>query len=169
VLLALTSAAVLAKADTIEFTATVTSQDGLFVVPIGSTYTGFVEFDGSYSFNPTVAPPPLTSYGFTYPSAPGSITDLKWDFIENDPALALGLMYVDPSDPAASFSINSGIFTILTPVSETANSVSYTVSETGTVTYTYLPDPVSSVPEPAPLALVGSGILLLANQKRRRI
>jgi hypothetical protein len=166
VLLALTSSAVLAKADTIDFTATVTSLGSLPIVPVGSTFSGFVTFNGSYQENPLVAPPTLTSYGFTYPSAPASITGLKWDFIESEPTLALSLMFVDFASPTASFSINNGIFTIFTPTVETANSVSYSVSETGTVTYSYVSAAIAPAPEPGTLVLVGSGILAVACWKR---
>jgi len=168
VLFAILSIAGLAKADTIKFTATVTSQGGLNAIPIGATYTGYATYNGSFAYNSPLAPPPLTSYAFTYPSAPLAITDLKWDFIERPPAqttLALGLMFVDFSSPFASFSINNGIFTIFTPTNETANSVGWTNAETGTVTYTYLFDPTTT-PEPTSIALVGSGILAFIAVRR---
>jgi hypothetical protein len=166
-------ASLVAKADTIQFTVTVTAQRGLVAVPIGSTFTGYATYAGYFDYtNPLLAPPPLTSYAFNYPSAPTSLTALKWEFIERASTTSppgLGLVYVNFSGPALSFSIDGGLFTIFTPTYEDANQVGWSNQETGTVTYTYLSDtPVSSTPEPASLALVGSGILALVAQKRSR-
>jgi|ERR1035437_2706014 hypothetical protein len=169
----LSVASLAAKADTIQFTATITAQRGLFAVPIGSTFTGYATYNGQFDFNNRyLAPPPLTSYAFNYPSAPASLSGFKWEFIErgiipNPPGL--GLMYVNFSGPALSFNVDYSVFTIFTPTSETINSVGWSNQETGTVTYTYLSDaPVSSTPEPASFALVGSGILAFLTQKRYR-
>lgn len=173
-LVALLATASVAKADTIEFTATITQQFGLYSVPVGSTYTGFAHYGGSVDPNFTGVPPVITSYGFNYPSAPVSVADLKWAFLQRhatgDP-LFVGLAYVDFSSPAASFDIIANEFFILTPTSETANGFAFSDYESGTVTYTYVKDPivpVSPVPEPASLALVSTGVAgALASLRRR--
>lgn len=173
VLLTLISAARFAKADTIQFTVTITSQRGITSVPIGATFTGHATYSGHFDYNSPLAPPPLTSYAFTYPSAPASITGLKsgYNFIERpfgQTTPALSLAYVNFSSPDASFDIDNGTFYIFTPTYEVANGFGWSNEEAGIVTYAYLPDAVSPVPEPASIAFVGSGILAVIAKNRRR-
>ncbi len=172
-LLASLSAASFTKADTINFTVTITQQDNLNNIPVGTVFTGFATYDGFFDPNSTGYPPTLTSYGFDFPSAPASLEDFKWAFAQHAPGqpLFIELMFVDYSYPGASFVIAGNLFQTILPTSETANSVSYTIGEIGTVTYSYTADPPSATPEPGSLVLVGTGLLTALNihrlQKRR--
>jgi hypothetical protein len=170
VLLAAFSAESFAKADTINFTVTITQQQNLSNIPIGTVFTGFAHYDGSIDPNFTGVPPALTSYGFDFPSAPDSLSDFKWEFAQRHAVgqpLFLGLMFVDYAYPGASFDIIGNLFQTILPYAETADSVSYTVGETGTVAYSYTADPPSSVPEPSSLLLVGTGLFAAFNLRRR--
>ena len=123
VLLASLSATSFAKADTINFTVTITQQQNLHNIPVGTVFTGFAHYDGSIDPNFTGVPPTLTSYGFDFPSAPDSLSDFKWIFAQrhaNGQPLFIDLMYVDYSHPGASFDINGNIFETILPYSETA-------------------------------------------------
>jgi hypothetical protein len=156
------------KADTINFTVTITQQQNLHNIPIGTVYTGFAHYDGSIEPNFTGYPPTLTSYGFDFPSAPASLSDFKWDFTQRHDIgqpLFLGLMYIDYSYPGASFDLIGNTFETILPNSETANSVGYIVGETGTVAYSYTADP-PPVSEPASLLLVGTGLITAFNLRR---
>jgi hypothetical protein len=169
VLLASLSAASFAKADTINFTVTITQQQNLHNIPVGTVFTGFAHYDGSIDPNFTGFPPTLTSYGFDFPSAPDSLSDFKWEFAQRDAIgqpLFIELTYVDYSYPGASFDITANTFETILPFAETADSVSYTIGETGTVAYSYTADPPSSVPEPGSLVLVGTGFLTVLNLRR---
>src|ERR1700733_2586378 len=113
VLLASFSAATFAKADTINFTVTITQQQNLHNIPIGTVFTGFAHYDGSIDPNFTGVPPTLTSYGFDFPSAPDSLSDFKWLFAPRHAIgqpLFIDLTYVDYSYPGASFDITGNIF-----------------------------------------------------------
>jgi hypothetical protein len=171
-ILVLFTAASFVKADTINFTVTVTQQQNLHTVPIGTVYTGFIHYDGSIDPNFTGYPPIPTSYGFDYPSAPDSLAGFKWAFLQRHyigGPLFAGLMYVDYSYHGASFDIISNLFEIILPIYDDANSVGYTIGEVGTVEYSYVADPpveVSNVPEPSSLLMVATGLLGAANLRR---
>lgn len=161
-----------AKADTIYFTATITRQFGLSVVPIGSTYTGSIHYPGSIDPNFTGTPPIPDSYTFNYPSAPDSLSDFKWAFLQRHyigGPLFAGLMYVDFSDPVASFNLIGDGFFIFTPTYEDIKMVDWTVYEYGDVSYTYASDfPIpSTVPEPSSLLLIATGIVSAAGMRKR--
>src|ERR1700730_7019283 len=118
VLLASLSATSFAKADTINFTVTITQQQNLHNIPVGTVYTGFAHYDGSIDPNFTGYPPTLTSYGFNFPSAPASLSDFKWEFTQRHAIgqpLFIELMYVDHSYPGASFDITANIFETILP------------------------------------------------------
>jgi len=171
VLLASLAAVSFAKADTIDFTVTITQQNLLQNIPVGTVYTGFVHYDGSIDPNFTGVPPTLTSYGFDFPSAPSSLSDFKWEFVQRTAVgqpLFVELMYVDPSDPAASFDITNTLFQTILPYAQTPDSVTYRVEETGTVSYSYVADTPPAVPEPASFLLVGTGLLAALNRRRLR-
>ena len=171
VLIALLAAASTAKADTINFTVTITQQVGLHTVPVGTVYTGFVHYDGSVDPNFTGYPPTLTSYGFNFPFAPASLSDFKWEFVQRHAIgqpLFVELGYVNFSVPGASFLLTANLFDIIIPTSETANTVGYQEGESGTVSYTYTADTPALVPEPGSLVLVGTGLLGALNLLQRR-
>ena len=169
VLLASLSATSFAKADTINFTVTITQQQNLSNIPVGTVFTGFASYDGSIDPNFTGNPPTLTSYEFNFPSAPDSLSDFKWEFAQRSgigQPLFLELMFVDYAYPGASFLLVGNTFQTILPYAETGDSVSYTIGETGTVAYSYTADPPSSVPEPASFLLVGTGLLTVFNLHR---
>lgn len=156
-------AASVVKADTINFTVTITRQQALHTVPVGTVYSGFIHYDGSIDPNFTGYPPIPTSYAFDYPSAPDSLADFKWAFLQRHyigAPLFIELLYVDYSYPGASFYVGADTFGIIVPTSETYNSVGYIEGELGTVSYTYVSDPPpSTVPEPFSFLLVGTGLI----------
>jgi len=158
------------KADTINFTVTITQQQALHTVPVGTVYNGFLHYDGSVDPNFTGYPPIPTSYAFDYPSAPDSLADFKWAFLQRNAIgqpLFAGLMYVDYSYPGASFYVIGDIFGIILPISETDKSVGYIEGELGKVSYTYVSDPpASTVPEPFSFLLVGTGLVGAWNLRR---
>jgi hypothetical protein len=163
----------LAKADTINFTVTITRLDGLNVVPVGTTFSGFVHYDGSIDPNFTGYPPTPTSYAFDFPSAPDSLSDLKWAFIQRHyigGPLWVGLAYVDDSNPAESFILTAESFAIVLPTNVDANGIGWSLGEYGSVAYSYVadPPPTPAVPEPASLLLVASGLLGAAGLYRQR-
>jgi PEP-CTERM motif len=172
VFLASFSAVSFAKADTINFTVTITQQQNLSDIPVGTVFTGFASYDGSIDPNFTGNPPTLTSYGFNFPSAPDSLSDFKWEFAQRNgigQPLFLELMFVDYAYPGASFDLIGNTFQTIIPYAETEDSVNYTIGETGTVAYSYTADAPSSVPEPASLLLVGTGLLTAFSLRRAQM
>ncbi|HEU4636482.1 MAG TPA: hypothetical protein VFS41_09910 [Edaphobacter sp.] len=157
------------KADTVNFTVTINRQEALHTVPVGTVYTGFLHYEGSIDPNFTGYPPIPTSYGFNYPSAPASLADFKWAFLQRHyigGPLFAGLMYTNYAYPGASFDMIGDLFEIILPNYEEPNAVGYTVGETGTVAYTYTSDPAPAVPEPFSFMLVGTGLVGAWNLRR---
>jgi hypothetical protein len=159
-----------AFADTIDFTVTINStQLANPPIPLGTTYTGWVSYDGSFAPTDTGYPPTLTSYSFNFPGSPASLSNLAFEFVQHQVGqpLFVEIGYYDPYVPYASYTlINQGfaVFTELNGVYLTNDA------EFGTVQYTYVSDPVAT-PEPSSLLLLGAGSLAglgLLKRKRRR-
>ena len=171
VLFALIATTLAVKADTIEFTTTITSYNGLSAVPIGTTYTGFAHYAGTWDLNSTGYPPTIDAFSFTYPSTPASLSDFLWAFTQRHyigGPLFLGVAYINQSVPLASFFINADTFSIVNPTFVTENSFGYLGFESGPVTYSYVSDPPTvATPEPASLVLAASGVLSMIALKRR--
>lgn len=170
VLFALIAATLAAKADTIEFTTTITSYNGLSAVPIGTTYTGFAHYAGKWDLNSTGYPPTIDAFGFNYPSTPSSLSDFLWAFTQRHyigGPLFLGVAYINQSVPLASFYINAATFSIVDPLYVLPNGFGYLGFESGPVTYSYLSDPAPApTPEPASLLLAASGLLSVITLRR---
>ena len=159
-----------ASADTIDFTVTITSASGgPAVIPIGTVYTGFVHYDGSVPLDFQGYPPALTSFGFDFPGTPTSLSDMAFAFVQRDPVdtpMFAELGYYALGTPYGSYWLLDKTFEVFT-TTDPGGSHSWPW-EDGTVTYTYISDP--SVPEPAPLFLLGTGVLaLVVGGVRRRL
>ena len=163
-----------ASADRIDFTVTLTNNqyyNPAFQspnIPLGTTYTGYVTYAGSIDPNFTGYPPDVTSYYFSYPTAPVSMDQLTFTpFVQRHyigGPLFVGIYFANLGVYAGSFDVigdSFEVFTLLDP------SGSHYPGEYGRVTYTYSADP-PNVPEPASLWLIGTGSIALLGAVRRR-
>jgi hypothetical protein len=163
-----------ASADTIDFTVTITSQDG-GPIPVGAVFTGSVTYAGSIDPDFTGYPPAVTSYTFDFPGAPASIDDLNGIFLQRPyigGPLFTDFVYQASLAPFSSFTLLDNSFTIYTPsgpiLPGNTNSSSTGPWETGTVTYSYPSDAGSTVPELSSIVLLGTGFLGGLGLIRRR-
>jgi len=159
-----------AFADTINFTVTITSSVGPAQIPIGTVYTGSAHYEGSVDPNFIGYPPELTSFTFDFPGTPSSLSDMAFAFLQREfigAPLFVELGHYQLGVPYGSYWLMDDYFQLFT--TDSPGGAHYlNNSEYGTVAYSYVSDPVSSVPEPGTLSLLGTGVLGTFGFFRRR-